>query len=390
LLGAFHFMLLEPGIGRVELDFQQVFGSTPSHAASAPGRINLIGDHTDYQGGYVLPVATPQRTLVQLRPRPDAIMRVISANQPGNAEPLEFRLGEERPGRGWLDYVQGVTHVLRRQPISGADLFIRSEVPLGAGLASSAALEVALLRCLRAAFSLQLDDLAIAALGRQAENDFVGVPTGVMDQMASSLAQPGSALFIDTRDLEVESIVLPSDLAVIAIGSGTRHELANSEYAQRRSESEQAAQALGVRELREASIDALGRAAALPPVLAKRARHIISENGRVLQARLLLREQNQQGLGALLLASHNSLRDDYAVSTPDLDHLVELAVEHGAIGARMTGGGFGGAIVALVPTGQAPSMLERVLRDYAARGKAADFAFQLAAAGPSAQLAPGA
>jgi galactokinase len=367
----------------VMLGFEQLFGGPPSHAASAPGRINLIGDHTDYQGGYVLPIAIPQSARVQLRRRSDTMVRVISANQTVDGQPLEYRLGQETRGRGWLDYVQGVTHVVqRRAGLSGLELFIESDVPLGAGLGSSAALEVALLRGLRAVFSLALCDVALAALGRQAENDFVGVPTGIMDQMASSLARPGGALFIDTRDLSVESLALPADLSVVAIGLGTRHELGRSEYAQRRAESEQAARALGVRELRDADIDALGRAAGLPAPLAQRARHVITENERVLQTRLLLREQSYDGLGALLLASHSSLRDDYAVSTPELDHLVELAIEHGAIGARMTGGGFGGAIVALVPIAQAERMAQRVLRDYRASGRRADFAFQVIGAGP--------
>jgi galactokinase len=377
-------MLEDPDSARVMLDFEHVFGGAASHAASAPGRVNLIGDHTDYQGGYVLPVAMPQRTRVKLRRRSDTTVRVISANQPAEGQPLDYQLGKETRGRGWLDYVQGVTHVLQRHGgLSGIDLCIESDVPLGAGLGSSAALEVALLRGLRAAFSLQLGDVAIAALGRQAENDFVGVPTGVMDQMASSLAQPGSALFIDTRDLNVESLALPADLALVAIGSGTRHELGRSEYAQRRAESEQAARALGVHELRDAGTDALVRAADLPAPLGDRARHVISENERVLQARLLLREQRYEGLGALLLASHRSLRDDYAVSTPELDRLVDLAMQHGAIGARMTGGGFGGAIVAIVPTPRAEAMAQRVLRDYRASGDQADFVFHVTGAAPS-------
>lgn len=370
-------MLGDLDSSRVRFDFEQVFGGPPSHAASAPGRINLIGDHTDYQGGYVLPIPIPQRTRVQLRARADTTVRVISANQPGDGRPLEYRLGEEVQGHGWLDYVQGVTHVLSRYPITGMELSIESDVPLGAGLASSAALEVAILRCVRAAFSLQLGDVAIAALGRQAENDFVGVPTGMMDQMASSLGHQGAALFIDTRHLNVESIQLPPELAVVAIGSGVRHALATSEYALRRGESEQAAEALALRELRDAGPDGLALAAALPAPLASRARHVIGENERVLQAMLLLREQSYEGLGMLLFASHTSLRDDYEVSTPELDRLVELAVEHGAIGARMTGGGFGGAIVALVPTTLAEQMQARVLRDYAASGHEADFAFQV-------------
>lgn len=190
--------------------FTDLFGRQPLVAADAPGRVNLIGDHTDYNGGYVLPMAIPQRTRAELAPRDDHRVRAWTANLPRAVE--EYRLGEETRGRGWLDYVQGVTQALRRaghEP-GGFDLRIGSEVPLGSGLSSSAALEVALLRVLREAFSLKLNDVEIALLGQQAEHDFVGAPVGVMDQMAASLADDHSALFLDTRTLKLERVPLPA------------------------------------------------------------------------------------------------------------------------------------------------------------------------------------
>jgi galactokinase len=313
--------------------------------ADAPGRVNLIGEHTDYHDGFVLPSAVPQRTNVTLRVRGDRHVRARSADVPGE---ITFEIGAETKGRGWGDYVQGLTWVLTQQGhrLHGFDLAVRSDVPLGSGLSSSAALEVATLRAMRAAFDLDLDDVALARAAQRAEVEFVGAPVGIMDQMASSLAGEHDALFLDTMTLAFERIPLPSSLDLVVIDSGVAHRHAGGDYVTRRRESEEAARRLGVERLRHAPPDALTRLAALPPVLARRARHVITENSRVIEARAALRHADLAALGRLFRASHASMRDDYEITIPEIDLLVRLADAHPrAFGARMTGGGFGGAIV---------------------------------------------
>jgi len=245
---------------------------------------------------------------------------------------------------------------------------VTSGVPVGGGLSSSAALEVSLLRALRAAFGLALDDVAIARVGRRAENDFVGAPVGIMDQMASSLADETTALFLDTRSLAFERLPLPPDVELCVIDSGVPHDHVAGEYRVRRAECERAAAGLGVRELRDVTDPALTRG--LTPPLDRRARHVVAENGRVLAAAACLRARDAAGLGALFDASHASLRDDFEVSVPDVDRLVGLAqADAEVLGARMTGGGFGGAIVALVRRGSARAVAERVRAAYDAGGR---------------------
>lgn len=342
--------------------FRQLFGAAPEVTAEAPGRANLIGEHTDYSGGFVLPVTIPQRTRVELRRRTDDVARVHSAQL---GETLEYRVGAEAPVHGWLDYVQGVTAVARPRPLSGFDALVDSEVPLGSGLSSSAALEVSMLRALREAFGWELDDVRLALLGQRAEVEFVGAPVGVMDQMASSLGEPHAALFIDTQSLRTERVPLPEGLAIAVVHSGISHDHASGEYRVRRQECEEATLALGVPRLRALSVADLPRIEALPSPLDRRARHVVTENARVLEAVEALRDGALERLGALLAASHRSLRDDYEVSVPDLDRLVALAAEApGVFGARLTGGGFGGAIVvAARPDGLRASM-ERVAERY--------------------------
>jgi galactokinase len=334
-------------------------------AATAPGRVNLIGEHTDYHEGFVLPSTVPQRTTAVVRRRSDRRVEGVSANVP--AEPLSFELGAETRAGGWGDYVQGITSVLARagHRITGFEVHLESTVPLGAGLSSSAALEVALLRALRALFALPIDDLDIARLGQRAETDFVGAPVGIMDQMASSLGAPGQALFLDTRSLFVEAIPLPPTLALIVIDSGVAHQHAGGGYVTRRAESERAARQLGVRYLRDVSIDELPRLAVLPPIEARRARHVITENARVVQAADALRRADLERLGELFLRSHVSMRDDYEISTPEIDLLVDLAVaDQRVYGARMTGGGFGGAVVIAARAGAGREVATAVARAY--------------------------
>jgi galactokinase len=325
----------------------------PDTAASdAPGRVNLIGEHTDYHQGLVLPAVIRLRTIASVTLRDDRRVRARSAAVAGGFE--DYEIGREQPGRGWLDYIQGITVVLRRNGITapGFDVQIQSAVPLGAGVSSSAALEVSVLRALRALRVFEADDLSLATLAHKVETDFVGAPVGVMDQIAVSLGRDGEALFIDTRTLRVARIPIPHSIEIVVIDSGVPHAHAEGKYASRRQESFDAAARLGVEWLRDLDGTALARIAALPQPLAGRARHVVTENQRVLDAVDALRSNDVVRLGALFAASHESMRDDYETSTPEVDTLVTIAQRHPDVyGARLTGGGFGGAVVILARQG---------------------------------------
>jgi galactokinase len=362
---------------RLEVDyaaFARLFQGEPSAAASASGRVNLIGEHTDYNGGFVLPAAIPQRTRVLLRLHPGTsgrgTVRAASAQLP-ELGAVGYELGAEARRGGFIDYVQGVTWALRRAGhggrLCGFDLYVDSDVPLGSGLSSSAALEVALLRALRAALRLPLDDVALAQLGQQAENEVVGVPSGIMDQMAVSLCTPGTALYLDTRTLRHEAVPLPAGLELCVIHSGLAHELAHGDYKTRRRECEEAAARLGVRLLCELPCSAavMARIEALPEPLRRRARHVVGENARVPEMVAALKAAEAERLGALMAASHGSLRDDFEVSLPQIDRLVELAAEEpDVVGARLTGGGFGGSAVMLARAGAGRAAAERIAVRY--------------------------
>jgi galactokinase len=339
----------------------------PDAVCRAPARVNLIGEHTDYCEGYVLPFPLLLGTEVQLRKRADHLVRALTTLEVG--PPLVYALGEERAGRGWLDYVQGVTVALREagHHVTGFDLAISSDVPAGAGLASSAALGVSLLRALREAFRLSLDDMALAQLARASETDFVGAPVGLMDPLAASLGRPGAALFIDTRSLAIETLSLPEDVEVGVLHSGISHRNAGGTYAERRSEAEAATRALGLAALRDVGPMDFPRIAQLPAPLDRRARHVVTENARVLAFVAALRAKKSAPLGSLLAASHASLRDDYQVSHQDVDALVALAqAEPDVLGARMTGGGCGGAVLFLARKGRAGEVGARLVHQYRA------------------------
>ncbi len=342
----------------MEFDERQVI------RADAPGRVNLIGEHTDYNGGFVLPTAIPQRTYVELRVRPGGNVSVSSANM-GVCSLVSYAIGEEKRAGAWSDYVLGVTFVLGRSGfgLQGFDARIRSDVPLGAGLSSSAALAVALLRALREAFALHLDDVQLAILAQRAENEFVGAPVGLMDPLASSLADAHTALLIDTRSVAIERIPLPPAVELVVIDSGIAHDHATGDYGTRRAECERAAALLGVRDLRDAGRVDLGAIARLPDPLAQRARHVITENARVLEAAACLRAGDLERLGELFAASHASMRDDFELSVPAVDRLVAIAAGDPEIhGARLTGGGFGGAVVALARAGSGAAAAARIAR----------------------------
>ena len=317
-----------------------------------------------------MPSAVPQRTRALLRRRDDRTVNASSAQVPG--EPVIFHLDAERRGAGWGDYVQGLTWVLaqERYSIGGFDLHLDSDVPLGSGLSSSAALEIASLRAIRAAFELPIADVALARIAQRAEVEFVGAPVGIMDQMACSLAGEREALFLDTRSLKYERIPLPGGLELVVIDSGVAHQHAGGDYVTRRRESEEAARLLGVERLRDAGVDALPRIESLPSALARRARHIVTENARVIDARERLMAGDVESFGRLLNASHASLRDDYEVSVAPVDLLVEIAQSQPRVfGARMTGGGFGGAVVIAARSGTGADVAADVSERYASRGR---------------------
>jgi len=336
--------------------------------ARAPGRVNLIGEHTDYNAGFVLPTPIPQHTTVQLIPTVARTVHARSADMPG--EERSYTLGEEQPQRGWIDYVQGVTFILARDghKVGGFDLSLQSDVPMGSGLSSSAALEIALLRALREAFALPLTDVQLAQIGQRVENDFVGAPVGIMDQMASSLGRPGEALFLDTDTLTWELVPLPASAELVVIDSLIRHNHASGDYRTRREECERACVALGVKRLRDIDSVALGALEdleTLPDLLFRRARHVVSENRRVLEMVDALRQGNLDECGRLLEAGHISLRDDFEISVPEVDRLVEIASTQADVyGARMTGGGFGGAIIVLAQAGTGRRAAEQIVERY--------------------------
>lgn len=339
----------------VRPSFDELFGTPPDVRTTAPGRVNLIGEHTDYNDGFVLPSAIPQRTVVEAARAPGRQVDVWTANI-ADGERAVFTLGYESPGGTWLDYVQGVTSVLEAagHALGGVRLRIESAVPLGSGLASSAALLICLLRAMRALFGLDRDDIDLARLGQRAECDFVGAPVGIMDQMACSLADEAHALFLDTRTLAHEQVPLPGDGELLVINSGIAHSHAGGDYRTRRAECERAAAALGIGSLRDLEPADLGGLAGLPEPLGRRARHVVTENARVRETVKALRAGDLEAAGALFAESHASMRDDYEVSLPEIDLLVRLAAARpGVYGARLTGGGFGGSIVALTARGSA-------------------------------------
>jgi galactokinase len=333
--------------------------------AEAPGRVNLLGEHTDYNDGFVLPMAIPQRTRVSWRERSDRRVTVRSARV-GEAS---FELGREERTHTFVDYIAGVCVALAEQgmQLGGCDLTIESDVPMGGGLSSSAALMVATLRALRTANRLPVDDLAIARLAHRAETSFVGAPVGMLDQMACSLASETSALFLDTRSMRYEQVPFPGDAELVIIDSGITHDHTTGDYRVRRGECEEAARRLGIpklRDLRDHDWESL------PDLLRRRVRHVVTENQRVLDGVAAMRAGDVAKLGQLFLASHASMRDDYAVSVPEMDRLVDIAANDPDIfGARMTGGGFGGAMVALAKKGRALASGRRIVNAYAKKGR---------------------
>ncbi|MET0303159.1 MAG: galactokinase, partial [Microbacteriaceae bacterium] len=323
--------------------FEDWAGHAPDGIWSAPGRVNLIGEHTDYNDGFVLPFAIDRRTVVALGTREDAVIRVASTFADEVAEIPLVELSPEAVS-GWAAYPLGVAWALGRHgadlaAVPGVDLFIDSAVPVGAGLSSSAAIESAVASALNEVWQLGLDRETLAQVGRLAENEAVGAPTGIMDQSASLLGRADAAVFLDCRSLETQVVELgfeQAGLALAVIDSGVKHAHATGGYAERRASCEKGAAALGVESLRDVTVDDLDRAReVLDDETFRRVRHVVTENQRVLDTVAALREEGPTAIGALLDASHRSMRDDFEISVPELDLAVETAHEVGAIGARM-------------------------------------------------------
>jgi galactokinase len=346
----------EEATERARQAFTEQVGAAPEGVWAAPGRVNVIGEHTDYNGGFVLPVALAHTTRAAVARRTDGLVALASLQHPDKG--VEIALEDLAPGRpaGWAGYPAGVVHGLRDRAPSGLSILVDGDVPSGAGLSSSAALECAVALALRDLLELDLTAAELVDVARRAENDFVGAPTGILDQSASLLCTAGHALFLDTRDRSSEQVPLDlaaAGLALLVIDSGTTHDHAEGGYGDRRRECEQAAARLGVGLLREvgdvAALDVLADGTPEGDLLLRRARHIVTENARVLEVVAALRgDADPRAIGPILTAGHASLRDDFEISIPLLDAIVEAALGAGAHGARMVGGGFGGSAIALV------------------------------------------
>jgi galactokinase len=358
----------------------QRFGHPPTGVWAAPGRVNLIGEHTDYNDGFVMPFALAEQTLVAATPVADEIWTVHSTTMGSAGETASFRVEDLVPGmQGWQAYVAGVVWALREagHQVSGAELTISSSVPVGAGLSSSAALECSVLTALVDLFGLSIPPMRRAILARRCENEFVGAPTGLMDQAASTLCTADNALFFDCRSHAYEQVPLQlsaAGLELLVVDTRTPHAHVAGEYAERRRICEEAAGILNVPALRDVD-DAEKALASLPDdLMRRRVRHVLTENQRVLDARAIMTntdrspEQRFAELAPLLDASHASMRDDFAITVPTVDLAVETARSSGAIGARMTGGGFGGCIIALVGAGTGDQVANRIAEAFAAAG----------------------
>jgi galactokinase len=359
---------------KVEAGFHAAFGDAPAFIAAAPGRVNLIGEHTDYNDGFVMPMGIGVGTLVAARPRTDGVLRVAALDL---VEIAEFPLASPVPHASagdWSNYVRGVAAALAESglALAGADLAIAGNVPQGAGLSSSASLEVATGLALAAlAGAPGIDRTALALAGQSAEHQYAGCQCGIMDQLVSARAEAGNAVLIDCRDLSARSVAMDPELAVLIVHSGIRRGLVDGEYNLRRQQCEAAAVAMQVSALRDADPATLVAArAAMEPVAYRRARHVITENARTLAAADALTAGDLASLGQLMSASHASMRDDFEITTPEIDRLAAQMAQFlgNRGGARMTGGGFGGAVIAIARRSDINALRDEVARSYRTPG----------------------
>ena len=337
----------------LEKHFAAYFNAKPEFVVRAPGRVNLIGEHTDYNDGFVLPMAIDRAVWMALAPRSDSQVHVHSLNYGDNTV---FSLLDLHHEKGWGEYIKGVADQLQKEehPLRGFDAVITGDIPRGAGLSSSAAVELAAARAFSVTSNFEWDAPRMARLAQKAENEWVGVNCGIMDQMASAASKRGYALFLDCRSLEYQYAPLPENVSVVILDTSTRRGLVTSAYNERRSQCEEAAKFFQVKALRDVDLDAWNlKHGTLNKVVMKRARHIITENARVLEAVKVMKEGNIKRFGELLNASHESLRDDFEVTNDALNIMVDCAQgQSSCYGARMTGAGFGGCAVALVEKGK--------------------------------------
>jgi galactokinase len=375
--------------------FEAGFGGTPTGCWAGPGRVNLIGEHTDYNDGFVLPFAIDRRTVAAVALRTDRRVRLATDFAPGIVE-TDLDSLADAARFGWAAYPLGVAWALGEfgadlAALPGFDVALVSDVPVGAGLSSSAAIESAVATALDELWGLGLDRRTLARVGQRAENVVVGAPTGIMDQSASLLGAADSAVFLDCRSLEADVVPLglaAAGLCVLVMDTRVSHAHADGGYGSRRASCEQGAAALGVPSLRDLSQTDLVRAeGVLEEVTFRRVRHVVTENARVIATVERLRDAGPRAIGELLLASHASMRDDFEISTPELDAAVEAAMGAGAIGARMTGGGFGGAAIAVVETAAVPEVVAAVERAFAAAGFTAPSCFTVAAVDGAGRVA---
>lgn len=351
---------------KVALEFERYYGASPAHIVRAPGRVNLIGEHTDYNDGFVLPMAIDRAVWIALRPRGDQYVIVYSLDFD---QTVEFSLETmKNENSAWAEYVKGVAWALRDagHTLQGWEGVIAGDVPIGAGLSSSAAMELATARAFAETSGLTWDAVTMAKLGQRAENQWVGVNCGIMDQMISASGKANHALLIDCRSLETQLVPLPSDTVVVVLDTATRRELVGSAYNERRAQCEAAARFFGVKALRDVSVARFeARADQLDEVTRRRARHVVTENERTLQAADAMHRGDAVELGHLMNASHVSLRDHFEVSSKELNAMVECALQQdGCYGARMTGAGFGGCAVALVRAAAADTFSISVTQCY--------------------------
>jgi galactokinase len=342
-------------IDAVTGSFEQVLNYAPTHIIQAPGRVNLIGEHTDYNDGFVLPCAINYNTVVAAAKRDDSIIRLISVDYDNATD--EFDIEQEIEfieDKMWANYIRGVVKYLMKRgyTLGGADISVSGNVPQGAGLSSSAALEVVIGQTFKELFNLDISQSEIALNGQQAENEFVGCNCGIMDQMISAVGKENHAMLLDCRSLETQLVSMPEDLAVVIINSNKKRGLVDSEYNTRREQCEEAARIMGVKALRDADMALFdSKLSLMSEATAKRARHVITENERTVEAAKALAERDMSRMGELMEQSHVSMRDDFEITVPAIDTLVEIvkAVIGDQGGVRMTGGGFGGCIVSLMP-----------------------------------------
>ena len=351
---------------RVSELFENYFGAAPVAVVKAPGRVNLIGEHTDYNGGFVLPAAINYHTYIAFAPRDDRNLRLVAFNFDDELAVIDLDAPQvHEADASWSNYVRGVVQEMRKQgfALAGGDLYIAGDLHSGAGLSSSASLEMALIRAFISLSGETVDPTQAALMGQAAENNFVGCNCGIMDQLISARGQENSALLIDCQDLSARAVSVPADWEILIVHSGVKRGLVDSEYNQRRQQCEQAAAYFGQSSLRAVELSQLLAAEGkLDDLSFRRARHVLTENQRTLDAAKALSEADLAGLVKVMAESHASMRDDFNITVPAIDTLVNiLAVAgEGKAGARMTGGGFGGCVVAVAPAAVIPQLVTAV------------------------------